>query len=99
MKHFSSSDPSLLPGLAHSELKAGMLVTVSANKQTGDRSLVNAIWEIKALNGGHVLLAYRRLGMPSDEDGKVRLVPLGEHEFYPAEALALAASGVAPRVN
>jgi hypothetical protein len=76
-----------------------MLVTVSANKQTGDRSMVNAIWEIKGLNEGHILLAYCQLGVPPEEDSKVRLVPLGEHEFYPAETLATAASDVASKVN
>lgn len=97
MKH--STNFGLSPGLSHDELKVGMLVTVSANKQTGDRSMVNAIWEIKGLNEGHILLAYRQLGVPPEEESKVRLVPLGEHQFYSAEALAMAVSGVASKVN
>jgi hypothetical protein len=89
----------LTHGLSHGELKPGMLVTVSANRQTGDRSMVNAIWEIKGLNEGHILLAYRQFGVAPEEDSKVRLLPLDEHAFYPAEALATAASDVASQIN
>jgi hypothetical protein len=44
-------------GLSRNDLVAGHFVTVSANKHVADRSLADAIWEIVALNEGHVLLA------------------------------------------
>ena len=79
-------------GLPHSELKVGMLVTVSASKRTGDRSLANAIWSVAGLNDGHVLLTFKKFdnfGTPS------RLVLLDEFEFYAAEALSAAADNIA----
>jgi len=90
VKCSNGSDPSQSNGVAHNDLKIGMLVTISANKQTGDRSLVNAIWEVKGFNEGHALLTYHQFG-DAEDAGKVRLVPLNEHEFYAAETLAIAA--------
>ena len=88
------------PGMMHTELKTGMLVTISSNKLTGDRSLVDAIWEITGLNDGHALLTRRMLGERHDDTVKVQLVPLREHEFYAADALAAAAaSGAVPSLN
>lgn len=83
----------------HTELKTGMLVTVSSNKLTGDRSLVDAIWEISGLNDGHALLTRRMLGEGHDDTFKVQLVPLREHEFYAADALAAAATKAVPSLN
>lgn len=77
-------------GLSRSELVAGKFVTVSANKHVADRSLADAIWEIIALNEGHILLEFRGPGEPLDPTRMRRLVPLNEHDFYDAAHLASA---------
>jgi hypothetical protein len=43
---------------APAKLRAGSLVTVSENKRTADRSLVQTIWEIVAMNKAHVVLRF-----------------------------------------
>jgi hypothetical protein len=78
------------PGLACKDLAAGKFVTVSANKCTTDRSLADAIWEIIAINEGHVLLNFHGPGRPLDPSRARRLVPLHEHDFYDAGDLATA---------
>jgi len=79
-------------GLSRHDLVAGKLVTVSANKFCADRSLTDAIWEIVALNEGHILLEFRGPGEPVDPSWTRRLVPLNEHDFYDATDLANAAA-------
>lgn len=74
--------------LSRNDLMAGNFVTVSANKHFADRSLADAIWEIVALNEGHVLLEFRGPGQPIDPSRTRRLVPLNEHDFYDAACLA-----------
>ena len=91
--------PTTSSGLAQSDLKIGMLVTASANKRTGDRTLVNAIWEIAGLNKGHALLVCRKFGGGPEESDKARLVLLDEHDFYAAEALAAAAGKALPEID
>jgi hypothetical protein len=81
--------------LSRNDLVAGNFVTVSANKQFADRSLAVAIWEIVALNEGHVLLEFRGPGQPLDPSRTRRLVPLDEHDFYDAAHLANASAPVA----
>jgi hypothetical protein len=74
--------------LSRDDLVAGNFVTVSANKHFADRSLADAIWEIVALNEGHVLLEFRGPGQPLDPSRTRCLVPLNEHDFYDAAHLA-----------
>jgi hypothetical protein len=62
---------------------------MSINKKTGDRSMANAIWEVAAVNAGHVLLVRHDLGGAADPE-KERLVLLSEYEFYPADDFAAA---------
>ena len=81
--------------LSRDDLVAGNFVTVSANKHVADRSLADAIWEIVALNEGHVLLEFRGPGHPLDPSRTRRLVPLNEHDFYDAAHLASASELVA----
>src|SRR5262249_16647815 len=77
-------------GLAGNDLVAGRFVTVSPNKQTADRSLADAIWEIVAVNEAHVLLKFHGPGRPLDPPRTRRLGPLAEHDFYAAGELAAA---------
>ena len=79
-------------GLAASDLEIGRLVTVSANKSTGDRSLVEMICEIVGGNEGHLLLACRGPGDTADDPPKPKLVAIHEYRFYPADHLASALS-------
>jgi hypothetical protein len=76
-------------GVSPTALKPGMLVTVSPNKQTGDRSMASAIWQVVAINVGHALLVRHDFGDAADPE-KERLVLLDEYEFYPADDLAAA---------
>jgi hypothetical protein len=80
-------------GAAINGLAAGMIVTLSPNKSTGDRSLVEVIWEVVSINGGHALLACRGLCHLLNGDAGMRLAALHEHEFYNAEALLCALPG------
>ena len=82
-------------GVAGKDLAVGTFVTVSANKHTADRSLADAIWEIVAVNEGHVLLKFHGPGRPLDPTRTRRLVPLQEHDFYEAGHLAAAVEPVA----
>jgi hypothetical protein len=86
-------------GLVRDQLKVGMLVTVSANKLTGDRSLVNVIWEIAGINGGHLLLACRGLCHLLVNPSLPRLVPLKEYELYSAADFAAAVDRPSDRLN
>src|SRR5262245_22823480 len=75
-------------GLAPDDLAVGKLVTLSPNKTTGDRSLVDVIWEIVGGNGGHLLLACRGFCDLLTDPAKPRLALVHEHEFYSAEQFA-----------
>jgi hypothetical protein len=86
----ASGGATVRPGLAGKDLVVGTFVTVSANKHTADRSLADAIWEIVAVNEGHVLLKFHGPGRPLDPTRMRRLVPLQEHDFYEAGHLAAA---------
>jgi hypothetical protein len=86
----SPSRAAVPSGVAGNDLAVGTFVTVSANKHTADRSLADAIWEIVAVNEGHVLLKFHGPGRPLDPTRTRRLVPLQEHDFYEAGHLAAA---------
>src|SRR3977135_2378521 len=77
----------LLPG----ELTPGTFVTVSESKRVPDRSLVEAIWVVIAVNEAHAVLKFHCGGpRPYDSASATRIVPLGEHEFYRADHLVAA---------
>jgi hypothetical protein len=78
------------PGLPREQLVPGALVTVSPCLCTSDRSYSHDVFEVVAMNGGHVLLRYQDR---SKERGHFRgphLLAVHEHEFYPAEHLITA---------
>jgi hypothetical protein len=75
---------------APGKLRAGSLVTVSENKRTTDRSLVQTIWEIVAMNKAHVVLRFHAGNRPIDSESLTQVVPLHEHDFYRADDLAAA---------
>jgi hypothetical protein len=83
-------NPSGRPGIAVEDLVVGKFVTVSVNKCTADRSLADAIWEVVAVNNGHVLLKFHGPGRPLDPARSRRLAPLQEYDFYDACHLAAA---------
>jgi hypothetical protein len=85
-----SRNASACSGLAGNDLIAGRFVTVSPNKQTADRSLADAIWQVVALNEAHVMLRFHGPGRPLDPTRTKRLVSLSEHDFYDADKLAAA---------
>ena len=72
------------------EFAPGTLVTVSENKRICDRSLVDAIWEIVAVNEAHAVLKFRAGIRPLDPALETRIVPLHEYDFYRADDLAAA---------
>jgi hypothetical protein len=84
-------------GLAPDDLTVGQLVTLSPNKATGDRSLVDAIWEIIGINEGHLLLACRGFCDLLIDPEKPRLALVHEHEFYSATQLAAVADSPSSR--
>jgi hypothetical protein len=77
-------------GLARNELEPGTFVTVSESKRTCDRSLVDAIWVVIAVNEAHALLKFHCGNPPHDPAFATRVVPLGEHDFYRADHLVTA---------
>jgi hypothetical protein len=84
-------------GLAADDLTVGKLVTLSPNKTTGDRSLVDAIWEIIGINEGHLLLACRGFCDLLIDPAKPRLALVHEHEFYCAAKFAAMADAPSSR--
>jgi hypothetical protein len=84
-------------GLAVDDLIVGKLVTLSPNKTTGDRSLVDAIWEIIGINEGHLLLACRGFCDLLIDPAKPRLALVHEHEFYCAAKFAAMADAPSSR--
>ena len=75
------------------ELAPGAFVTVSENKRICDRSLVDAIWEIVAVNAAHAVLKFRAGVRPLDPALETRIVPMHEYDFYRADDLAAAIEG------
>ena len=75
------------------ELAPGAFVTVSENKRICDRSLVDAIWEVVAINGAHTVLKFRAGIRPLDPTLETRIVPLKEYDFYCADDLVAAIEG------
>lgn len=76
-------------GIPLSALRVGLLITVSQNKVTGDRSFTADIWEIIGINASHLLLrASRNLNTSPKNADAPRLVALCDHEFYSAIDLA-----------
>ena len=66
-------------------------VTVSESKRVPDRSLVEAIWVVIAVNEAHAVLKFHCGGpMPHDPASATRIVPLQEYEFYRADHLVAA---------
>ena len=61
-------------GLSPGELTPGTFVTVSENKRISDRSLVDAIWEIIAVNDAHCVLKFHRGNRPLDPAFLTRIV-------------------------
>jgi hypothetical protein len=88
-------------GLRLAELTPGAFVTVSENKRISDRSLVEALWQIIAINEAHVALRFRAGIRPIDPEFETRIVPLHEHDFYRADHLAdaLIAASKPPSAN
>ena len=86
-------------GLSSEELTPGTFVTVSENKRISDRSLVDAIWEIIAVNEAHCVLKFHRGNRPLDRAFLTRIVPLHEHEFYQADHLVAALEDKRPAAN
>ena len=84
-------------GLTSDDLTVGKLVTLSPNKTTGDRSLVDVIWEIIGINEGHLLLACRGCCDLLIDPRKPRLALVHEHEFYSAAQFAAMADPPSPR--
>jgi len=82
-------------GLSSQELTPGTFVTVSESKRVPDRSLVEAIWIIIAVNEAHVVLKFHCGGpTPHDPASATRIVPLQEYEFYRADHLVSALDAV-----
>ena len=78
-------------GLAPEELTPGTFVTVSESKRVPDRSLVEAIWVVIAVNEAHAVLKFHCGGpVPHDPASATRIVPLQEYEFYRADHLVAA---------
>jgi hypothetical protein len=77
-------------GLSAAEIKSGLFVTVSENNRIADRSLVDAIWEVVALNEAHAVLRFYAGLRPLDPEFETRVVLLHEHTFYPADHLVAA---------
>ena len=78
-------------GLPPEELTPGTFVTVSESKRVPDRSLVEAIWVIIAVNEAHAVLKFHCGGpTPHDSVSATRIVPLQEYEFYRADHLVAA---------
>jgi hypothetical protein len=73
------------PGLKREELTPGTFVTVSENRRVADRSLVDAIWVVVAANEAHAVLRFHCGSFVHDPPTCV--VPLAEHDFYPANHL------------
>jgi len=84
-------------GLAWGELAPGTFVTVSESKRVPDRSLVDAIWEIIAVNEAHVVLRFHCGSPPHDPNFATRIVPLHEHDFYRADHLVAAVDATSQR--
>lgn len=89
----ASSDSTSTPGTSAGAIPVGQLapgafVTVSENKRICDRSLVDAIWEVVAVNEAHAVLKFRAGNRPLDPSLELRIVPLHEYDFYAADALA-----------
>jgi hypothetical protein len=78
-------------GLSPGELTPGTFVTVSESKRIPDRSLVEAIWVIIAVNEAHAVLRFHCGGPPPHNPASAtRIVPLREHDFYRADHLVAA---------
>jgi hypothetical protein len=77
--------------LSPAELTPGTFVTVSESKRIPDRSLVEAIWVIIAVNEAHAVLKFH-CGCPTPHNPAyaTRIVPLREHDFYRANHLVAA---------
>jgi hypothetical protein len=76
-------------GLPPEELTPGTFVTVSESKRVPDRSLVEAIWVVIAVNEAHAVLKFHCGGpTPHDPASATRIVPLQENEFYRADHLS-----------
>jgi hypothetical protein len=78
-------------GLSPAELTPGTFVTVSESKRIPDRSLVEAIWVVIAVNEAHAVLRFHcGCPAPHDPSSATRIVPLREHDFYRADHLVMA---------
>jgi hypothetical protein len=88
-------------GLTPDDLTVGKLLTLSPNKTTGDRSLVDVIWEIIGINEGHLLLACCGFCDLLTDPAKPRLalVLVHEHKFYSAAQFAAMADPPSSRLQ
>jgi hypothetical protein len=77
----------LSAGLNRDQLTRGTFVTVSESKRIADRSLVDAIWVVVAVNEAHAVLRFHCGSAPHDPAFATRVVPLVEHDFYRADHL------------
>jgi len=75
-------------GLPSEQLVPGLLITLSKNLESGDRSFSRFIWEIVAANKGHVVIEPAHKGVPPKYLGSgPHLICTDEYEFYDADHL------------
>lgn len=73
-------------GLSLEELAPGTFRHRLRSKRVPDRSLVEAIWVVIAVNEAHAVLKFHCGGpVPHDPASATRIVPLQEYEFYRAQ--------------
>ena len=78
-------------GLSLEELAPGTFRHRLRSKRVPDRSLVEAIWVVIAVNEAHAVLKFHCGGpVPHDPASATRIVPLQEYEFYRADHLVAA---------
>ena len=78
-------------GLSLEELAPGTFRHRLRSKRVPDRSLVEAIWVVIAVNEAHAVLKFHCGGpTPHDTASATRIVPLQEYEFYRANHLVAA---------
>jgi hypothetical protein len=75
-------------GLPNEQLVPGLLITLSKNLESGDRSFSRFIWEVVAANKGHVVIEPARKSAPPKYLGSgPHLICTDEYEFYDADHL------------
>lgn len=67
-------------GLEKAMLEAGDIVTFSRNKVTGDRSYINGVWEVVAVN--RVMAKLKNVGGARSWNDEPIMLMMDEYEFY-----------------